>query len=563
MKLRLLIAVAMLCAISGAQVQVAPILQPHQTFVDQSGAPCSGCTLTSYIAGTTTPTPTYTDSTGVSQNTNPIILSVQGGANIWVNSSQSYKFVLKNFLGATIWTVDNVESPGNTAGLIVSAPVGTQTITQPSGTDLRVVTSGGGKFKYNGSEVITAATLGSSAVLTNPIADQTVTQPDGTTLNISGAFSATSTNGVINVNNYPGATVSDKVLAAQTACPSTEDGPGCYLVLPLGMMAGDTPPNTSLLPNTILEDQRFLNGSAPFFGFLEGTHSWHNYTQIVGPLQPWEDTESFTGPTILSINAKALPDAGLPSPNGRGELIPFLINSGRLAGSNRFVEGADINIGIGSLTNDANGLEIDCNNQSGADDTDSHMHCLQLIAGDANRPAVALQITALGGMYGWWLRGEDVTRYHDIGINMDGADPDAIADILIHPPDDNAGKATIQQFNNARTVSVFSVTRTGAVHTTNLNAERISGAGLQVTSTTGCSYAAGTVGQSCMVTVVPLTPLANGNYTPVCSVIDGTGGANYIGNVHIIDGGSFQVFEAAGSNVSTGGGTIRCIVGNN
>lgn len=42
---RLLIAVTMLCAVTEAQVPVAPIIQPHNTFVDQSGLPCAGCSL--------------------------------------------------------------------------------------------------------------------------------------------------------------------------------------------------------------------------------------------------------------------------------------------------------------------------------------------------------------------------------------------------------------------------------------------------------------------------------------------------------------------------------------
>lgn len=95
-----------------AQVAVTPIVQPRQTFVNSAGIPCALCKLYSYTSGTSTPTPTYADSTGTSQNTNPIILDVAGGANIWVASSATYKFVLKDALGTTIWTVDNVKSNG-------------------------------------------------------------------------------------------------------------------------------------------------------------------------------------------------------------------------------------------------------------------------------------------------------------------------------------------------------------------------------------------------------------------------------------------------------------------
>lgn len=90
-----------------AQVPVAPIVQPHVTFVNASGEPCSACSLYSYAAGTTTPQPTYTDSSGTSQNTNPIILDPAGGAQIWLGTS-SYKLILQDSNGTTIWTVNNV-----------------------------------------------------------------------------------------------------------------------------------------------------------------------------------------------------------------------------------------------------------------------------------------------------------------------------------------------------------------------------------------------------------------------------------------------------------------------
>lgn len=137
---KLLIAAAMLCAYASAQVPVAPIVQPHVTFVNTSGGACYGCSLYSYSSGSTTPLATYTDATGTSQNTNPIILDAAGGANIWLGAN-SYKFVLVDPSGATIWSVDQVTTigtlqltPGQVTGTaIVQNPSGSQTITQPSG----------------------------------------------------------------------------------------------------------------------------------------------------------------------------------------------------------------------------------------------------------------------------------------------------------------------------------------------------------------------------------------------------------------------------------------------
>lgn len=106
---RYLLLFALLSGQCFAQVPVTPIVQPRVTFVDGDGAPCAGCTLATYAAGTTTPLATYTDATGTSQNTNPIILDAAGGANIWLGAN-SYKLILKDASGATIWSVDQIRS---------------------------------------------------------------------------------------------------------------------------------------------------------------------------------------------------------------------------------------------------------------------------------------------------------------------------------------------------------------------------------------------------------------------------------------------------------------------
>lgn len=106
----LLLTIALLSGVAGAQT-FQPTPRPHQNFVDSAGNACNGCSLFSYLAGSTTPTPTYTDSTGGTQNPNPIILDAAGGANIWLSSSITYKFVLIEG-GVTQWTVDQVPGSG-------------------------------------------------------------------------------------------------------------------------------------------------------------------------------------------------------------------------------------------------------------------------------------------------------------------------------------------------------------------------------------------------------------------------------------------------------------------
>jgi len=78
-------------------------------------APLVGGKLFSYIAGTTTKQATYTDSTGTVANANPIILDSVAHADIWLDTSLQYKFVLASANdtdppSSPIWTKDNVSS---------------------------------------------------------------------------------------------------------------------------------------------------------------------------------------------------------------------------------------------------------------------------------------------------------------------------------------------------------------------------------------------------------------------------------------------------------------------
>ena len=80
---------------------------PKLQFFDANGAPLAGGLLYTYAAGTTTPLVTYTDSTGVSANTNPIVLDSRGEANVWLGAA-IYKFALYTSASVLIWTVDNI-----------------------------------------------------------------------------------------------------------------------------------------------------------------------------------------------------------------------------------------------------------------------------------------------------------------------------------------------------------------------------------------------------------------------------------------------------------------------
>jgi hypothetical protein len=80
---------------------------PKLQFFTEGGIPLAGGKLYSYAAGTTTPLATYTTSSGIQNNTNPIILDSRGEAAVWLGAA-SYKLTLTNSNDVEIWTVDNI-----------------------------------------------------------------------------------------------------------------------------------------------------------------------------------------------------------------------------------------------------------------------------------------------------------------------------------------------------------------------------------------------------------------------------------------------------------------------
>lgn len=80
-----------------------------RAFASDGTTPLVGGLLYTYSAGTTTPLPTYTDSTGLILNSNPVVLDSVGEASIWLGNS-AYKFLLKDSTGVTQngYPVDNV-----------------------------------------------------------------------------------------------------------------------------------------------------------------------------------------------------------------------------------------------------------------------------------------------------------------------------------------------------------------------------------------------------------------------------------------------------------------------
>lgn len=87
----------------------SPVPLLFQQFSDQNGNPLAGGKFWSYIAGTNTPSSTFTDASGSTPNPNPIILDSNGWADAWIAAGGgAYKFVLMDANDVVLKTVDDV-----------------------------------------------------------------------------------------------------------------------------------------------------------------------------------------------------------------------------------------------------------------------------------------------------------------------------------------------------------------------------------------------------------------------------------------------------------------------
>ena len=100
-------------------VNLSPVAGAAQQFFTNSGTPLSGGLLYTYAAGTTTPLATYTTAAGSTANSNPIVLNSAGRLDneVWLTSTLTYKFVLKDSGGVTIATYDDIPGIGSVSGL--------------------------------------------------------------------------------------------------------------------------------------------------------------------------------------------------------------------------------------------------------------------------------------------------------------------------------------------------------------------------------------------------------------------------------------------------------------
>lgn len=138
------------------------IWYPQSQFFDNNGNPLASGKLYTYAAGTSTPQVTYKDNLAAVEHTNPIILTSSGrppGGSIWLDSSLSYKFVLKTSADVTLNTDDNITTGGSTfaAGITLGGnlDVNGNLITSSSDGDVTISPNGTGTTNIHDLEAQT------------------------------------------------------------------------------------------------------------------------------------------------------------------------------------------------------------------------------------------------------------------------------------------------------------------------------------------------------------------------------------------------------------------------
>ena len=91
-------------------------------FFDDSGVVLAGGKIYTYAAGTTTPLATYTSRTGLTANTNPIVLDAHGRTpeQVWSTEGSLYKYVVAKSNDVVVRTWDNIGGSVVASDLAVS-----------------------------------------------------------------------------------------------------------------------------------------------------------------------------------------------------------------------------------------------------------------------------------------------------------------------------------------------------------------------------------------------------------------------------------------------------------
>lgn len=175
-------------ALPQAPLQVAP----YQIITATAGSAtaCSGCSIYTYAAGTTTPLATYTDYTLGTTLPNPVMTNsagyaISGGGavtGIWVTNGACYKIIMKNAAAVTVFTQDHICGPvtsGSSGSFSSLAVSGNATVGGTLGVTGNTMLGGTAAISGNTTVGGTLAVTGNTALGTSTAANLTTTPVTG------------------------------------------------------------------------------------------------------------------------------------------------------------------------------------------------------------------------------------------------------------------------------------------------------------------------------------------------------------------------------------------------
>lgn len=147
-------------------ITLSPLAGAGWQFFDDNGVPLAGGKIYTYLSGTSTPATTFTSSSGVTANTNPIILDAAGRVTeeVWLTDDVQYRLVLQTALSVQIWLKDNISGFLSSTGRPIVVPSAATPAQTAAGslvwdTTSQVLTAGNGSGRVTFVDTTTAQTL--------------------------------------------------------------------------------------------------------------------------------------------------------------------------------------------------------------------------------------------------------------------------------------------------------------------------------------------------------------------------------------------------------------------
>lgn len=134
-------------------------LCPFSYFANSNGAPNAGGFIHTYVAGTSSEKPTYTDNTGSTPLTNPIVIPANGIVYIWMATDSAYKLVIQDSATNPLNTIDQVVPITSFSAIAGGSDInmtGHQLYTTGNG-NIVLAPGGSGAVTFNGIALPTSA----------------------------------------------------------------------------------------------------------------------------------------------------------------------------------------------------------------------------------------------------------------------------------------------------------------------------------------------------------------------------------------------------------------------